>query len=221
MIPVTVITGAVGAGKTRLAAQSSCRRLSCRLGVELGLLGDGGDEAVETLEHLCLCCTPRPALAARLEAVIAASRADRLVVESTGVADPAFLRLLVERRPRLRIDSVVCVVDAEHFGEFAALAPSGIRSIEYEQVAVASVVVVSKPLPLLDTIPALMGSRRVVLLKDANADLLQSDTGWRYETLLAREPSYFADATPYRRHHEHYGWASLVSIGWVWCFIKL
>lgn len=217
--PVTVVMGAMGVGKSRLIkrqleGRSDVCHLVCRYAGEVGCQAEGHVEAFETLEHLCLCCCPREELEEQLRR-LPRQQWSRLVVESSGLADPAFLRVFLVLNHLYRVDSVVCVVDAHSFAHHDAWAADGsTRSIEHEQVAVASLLLLTHPLDAATQISSYFSQRSVLVgpLDDVPQGALLCDTNWRFEVLLQQIPSYFNDPTPYRRHQQRYTWANLVNV---------
>ena len=125
-IPITVVTGFLGAGKTSLVNRLVLERAGAeRIGVvvneagEIGLdgelLGDAGGDVVEIADG-CVCCTSQGEL---LDAITrlhrAAGRLDRIIVETSGLADPGpVLETLTSITHVLRLDTMVAVVDAIH-----------------------------------------------------------------------------------------------------------
>ena len=116
----------MGAGKTSLVNRLVADRAGTdRVGVvvneagEVGLdgqlLGDANDDVVEIADG-CVCCTSSGELLdaiARLHG--AAGRLDRIIVETSGLADPGpVLEALTSITHVLRLDTVVAVVDALH-----------------------------------------------------------------------------------------------------------
>ena len=130
-IPVSVITGFLGSGKTtllnRLLGHAEMRNTAVIINEfgEIGLdhiLVRKLDEDVVLLNSGCLCCTVREDLVVSMRDLLR-KRAkgevpafDRLVIETTGLADPAPILHTLMTDPvlgsRYRIDGIVTTVDA-------------------------------------------------------------------------------------------------------------
>lgn len=154
-VPVTVVTGFLGAGKTTLVRHLLGQEPAGRTLVienELAALDVDGPSAraagadVITLAGGCVCCGSRYALIGALASVAAdppSSRPQRVLIETTGAARPRPLLLdLVAGPPELgwlELDAVVAVADAVHVVRQLA------TTLEVaEQLAAADVVVLSK-----------------------------------------------------------------------------
>lgn len=156
-IPVTLLTGFLGAGKTTLLNHLTRDRDAGRLAVimnEFGAAGLDHDlmeasvEEIILMESGCLCCTFRGDIARTLGALMAKRQRgdvtfDRVVIETTGIADPApilhtlFVDDLIGHY--YRMDGVVTLADAA----------TGSRTLQehseaFQQVAMADLIVVSK-----------------------------------------------------------------------------
>ncbi len=157
LVPITVLTGYLGAGKTTLLRTLLRRPGLQRTAVVVNELGEIGldhellEQAGETLLQLeggCLCCTVRADLARALdrlwrERARGRGEFDRVVIETTGLADPAPVLHTLMVDPvvvaRYRLDGIVTVVDAVNGADTLD------RSIEaVKQVAMADRLVVSK-----------------------------------------------------------------------------
>jgi G3E family GTPase len=135
-IPLTVLTGAKGAGKTRLLNSLFARNELADTAVILnetggtalrhGLVTQADDELVE-LGGGCVCCTARGAFTDALEQLLRAldnhrlPRLDRVIVETAGEADPAALIAALALHPylslRYAVDRVVAVIDSARGAE--------------------------------------------------------------------------------------------------------
>ncbi len=156
-IPLTLITGYLGAGKTTLLNALLRDASAGRIAVVVNEFGDVGldhDLIVETTEETvllssgCMCCTVSGDLVQALEGLFEKRSAgkldfDRIVIETTGLADPAPILHTLIVTPglgmALRLDGVVTVCDAVNG---PATLDAGFESVQ--QVAMADVLVLSK-----------------------------------------------------------------------------
>jgi G3E family GTPase len=152
-IPVTVITGFLGSGKTTLVNHILQGQTEQKVAVivnEFGEIGiDGqlmvteGEEQLVEFNNGCLCCTVRGDLIETLERLIQRAELDAVLIETTGLADPAPVAstfiVSEEIKSRFKLDAFVTVVDAHH------LEPNLQDSHEaQEQVAFADIVLINK-----------------------------------------------------------------------------
>jgi G3E family GTPase len=128
-VPFTILTGWLGAGKTtalnRMLAASHGRRIAVlvnelgRISIDTQLIvGRGGD--VLELAGGCVCCKVdiKNDLWDGIGDIVARSAPDHVVLETTGIAEPAaildgLVRVPDAVRDRIMPAGVVCVVDAE------------------------------------------------------------------------------------------------------------
>ena len=130
-LPVTLITGFLGSGKTTLISRLLKHPDMNRVAVVINEIGEIGidhdlvtmsSENVSLLANGCLCCTVRTDLQETLRELFGQRRAgqiadfDRVIVETTGLADPApVVQTLVSDTmlaAQYRLDGVVTLVDA-------------------------------------------------------------------------------------------------------------
>ena len=120
-IAVTVIGGYLGAGKTTLlnhVLRTATERIVVlvndfgSINIDDDLIASTADGKI-TLQNGCICCTLADGLAVALDEVRAFDpRPDRLVIEASGVSDPASIASFATGGG-LRLDAAVTVVDAE------------------------------------------------------------------------------------------------------------
>ncbi len=157
-IPVSVVTGFLGAGKTsllnRILTDPAMRNTAVVINEfgEVGLdhlLVEKTDDNIFEMSSGCLCCTIRGELVDTLVKLIEKRDRgevlafERLVIETTGLADPAPVLHTVMNHPylveRYRLEGVITVVDTVN-GE--ATLDSHAEAVK--QVAVADRIVITK-----------------------------------------------------------------------------
>ncbi len=109
----------------------------------------GVDSNVISLANDCICCTIRDDLAATvIETISRPERPEYILLEASGVAEPSGIAMTFNDpglRDRIRLDSILCVVDAEQV--FAA--PELIE-LKLFQIACADMIILNK-VDLVDT----------------------------------------------------------------------
>jgi G3E family GTPase len=169
-LPVTVVTGFLGAGKTTLVNGWLGDEAPGQVAVivnEHGTIGIDGEllrERVRDLREItggCVCCSNRAELVQALDELTqAAPRPERVLIETSGAASPAgVLRTLAagERREAFALDGVVTVVDASRTRQLLE------RELALEQLGYADLIVLSRADLLsqgeLERAEALLGTR--------------------------------------------------------------
>jgi G3E family GTPase len=160
-IPVTILTGFLGAGKTTLLnhiLQSNAQEKIAVIVNEFGAvdidsaLVASGEEHLVTLDNGCICCTVRNDLVETLTDLLKRKlemdgatklEFDRIVIETTGLADPIPLAQTFMTDEVLmaayEISAIVTVVDALHIEKQLEYLP-----VAAEQIALADLVILSK-----------------------------------------------------------------------------
>lgn len=201
-LPVTLLTGFLGAGKTtflrRLLLAPHGQRISVVMN-ELGQAGiDGAGDAQSFVELTegCVCCTRNPDLIDALDQEWRRGGVDRVIVETTGLADPMPLTWTLAR-PDLahaaRLDAVITVVDAANAGKT--------HVAEWEaQVKSADLIVLSK----LDLVGAAAADavRRDIAAVAPHARVLRADEEMPLGVLLDAPVGARAIAAVAGRHSD-------------------
>ncbi len=158
LIPVSILTGFLGSGKTTLLSKLMINPTMDQVAVIVNEFGEVGiddalvmksNEDTILLNSGCLCCTVRGDLVDTMRRLFMqrvdgdVPEFDRLVVETTGLADPAPILHTMMADPflvtRYRLDGVITVVDAHH-----AMQQFDDQFESVKQVAVADRIVLSK-----------------------------------------------------------------------------
>ena len=127
-MPVTVMTGYLGSGKTTLLNRILTHEHGKKVAVIVNEFGDVGidnqlvieaDEEIFEMNNGCICCTVRVDLIRIIGNLMKRrDRFDHLVIETTGLADPApvIQTFFVDEdlRDALQLDAVVTLVDLKH-----------------------------------------------------------------------------------------------------------
>ena len=157
-IPVNVLTGFLGSGKTTLLQRLLRSPRMNRTVVLINELGEIGldhlliervDESVVLLQSGCICCSIRDDLKSALRGLLGRRdrgeipQFDRVVIETTGLADPGPILYTVLSEPVVRhhfhLANVITTVDALNASLHLSRNPEGIK-----QVAAADRLVITK-----------------------------------------------------------------------------
>lgn len=157
-VPLSLITGFLGSGKTTLLNMLLRNPALKNTAIIINEFGDIGidhllvetaDEGIIELSDGCLCCTVRGDLVDTLTRLLKrqdddpATNIERIVVETTGLADPAPILHVVMAHPmlleRIRLDGVITLVDAVNGADTLDTHMEAVK-----QVAMADRIVLSK-----------------------------------------------------------------------------
>jgi G3E family GTPase len=152
--PVTILTGFLGAGKTTLMNHILRGNHGLRIALLVNdfgsinidsdlVVGVQSEGAIISLANGCVCCNIREDLLAAMNEVL--DRPDPpeyLVLEASGVAEPSGMVTTFANpalRERIRLDAIMCVMDASQI--FAA---PELMDLKLKQIAYADVLILNK-----------------------------------------------------------------------------
>jgi len=154
-VPVTILTGFLGAGKTTLLNRILNGSHGLRVAVLVNDFGSinidtelivGVDDNAISLANGCVCCNIRDDLVETVEMVInRPERPEYILLEASGVADPsgiAFTFVQPNFRDRIRLDSIISIVDAEQ--AFAYPEYPGVQELKLRQIGYSDMVILNK-----------------------------------------------------------------------------
>ncbi|XP_047322044.1 COBW domain-containing protein 1 [Impatiens glandulifera] len=164
-VGVTVITGYLGAGKSTLVnyilSTQHGKRIAVilnefgeEIGVERAMINEGDEGALVEewveLANGCICCTVKHSLVQALEQLVQRKeRLDHILLETTGLANPAPLASVLwlddELESDVRLDSIITVVDAKNLRfQLQSHRDSSSFPEAFSQIAFADVVILNK-----------------------------------------------------------------------------
>ena len=136
-VPVLLLTGYLGSGKTTLLNKILANKKGIKFAVIVNDIGEvnidaaliekGGvvgqkDDSLVSLQNGCICCTLKMDLVEQLKEIVVMKRFDYIVIEASGICEPAPIAQTICSIPSLgpqyikngilRLDSIVTVVDA-------------------------------------------------------------------------------------------------------------
>ena len=128
LLPVTIISGFLGSGKTTLLNYILKNQVGLKTAVLVNEFGEIGidndliiksDEDMIELNNGCICCTINGELLNTVSKLLERQgEIDYLIIETTGLADPLPIALTFasgDLREKVRLDSIITLIDAENF----------------------------------------------------------------------------------------------------------
>lgn len=152
-VPVTVVTGFLGSGKTtlinRILSEQHGRNIAVivnefgEISIDGQLIVKDDQEELVEFNNGCLCCTVRGDLIDTLEKLQQRSEIDAILIETTGLADPAPVAstffLEDQLTSKTRLDSFIALADAVNIEQNLA------QCVEaQEQIAFADIILLNK-----------------------------------------------------------------------------
>jgi G3E family GTPase len=223
-VPVTVLTGFLGSGKTTLVNRILSEQHGRRIAVienEFGEVGVdhelviGADEEIFETSNGCICCTVRGDLI-RILAQLRKRRErfDAILIETTGLADPGPVAQTFfvdeELREHYLLDAIVTLVDARHIEQQLETS-----AIALEQIGFADVLLLNKTdlvapsaLSHLERrLHAINGTAAVVRTHNADVPLerVLNVGAFDLDRALARDEDFLSPARPFE-------WAGLYAM---------
>jgi G3E family GTPase len=222
MVPVTILTGFLGSGKTtllnRILKEDHGRRIAVienefgEIGVDNDII-ETGDEQIVEMNNGCICCTVRGDLIRILGTLRekrdqGALKFDRVVIETTGMADPGPVAQTFFTDEEIGnyylLDSIITLVDAKH-------APKQLDEFHeaQEQVGFADRILMSKTDLVSEADTESLSKRlkrmnprapiKKVHFGEAPIDEVLDIRGFNLNAILQLDPEFLTDS-----HHEHH-----------------
>lgn len=167
-IPVLLLTGYLGSGKTTLVNRILANRKGIRFAVivndigevniDAGLIQKGGvvaqkDDSLVALQNGCICCTLKADLVEQVFGLVRSQKFDYIVIEASGICEPEPIAQTICSIPTLggayteygvcRLDCIVTVVDAlrmrDEFGCGTGLERTDIGEEDIEQLIIQQI----------------------------------------------------------------------------------
>lgn len=185
-IPITLVTGFLGSGKTTLINYIISKNQSVKIGVILNEFGDvalesnfikSKDEEIIEIPNGCMCCVAKKDFIGALDKILEFQPdTEYIVIEASGISDPLQILLTFYSpilRGKFKLDSILCVVDALNYDY-----TMDNYDIASEQIATSDIILLSKTKDLeastIDRIRSAIGGlnqKAKILIADENLPL--------------------------------------------------
>ena len=207
--PVLLLTGYLGSGKTTLLNRILQNKKGIKFAVIVNDIGEvnidasliekGGivneqDDSLVALQNGCICCTLKMDLVKQLQDIIAQHRFDYIVIEASGICEPAPIAQTICSIPQMapevtaegypRLDSIVTIVDALRLkDEFGGgndllkqnLEEDDIENLVIQQIEFCNIVLLNKA---ADVEPKELGRiREIIRTLQPKAEIIDCNYG--------------------------------------------
>ena len=235
--PVLLLTGYLGSGKTTLVNKILSNNKGIKFAVIVNDIGEvnidadliekGGvvdqqDDSLVALQNGCICCTLKMDLVQQLSDIVKMHRFDYIVIEASGICEPAPIAQTICAYPQIYpdlakdgravLDSIVTVVDARRMcDEFSAgndlmkkeLDEDDIENLLIQQIEFCSFVLLNKA---DDVSPEeLQKVRTIVRALQPKAEIIECNYGdVDFDRILDTKDFNFDKVATSAHHHHHH-----------------
>lgn len=228
-VPVSVVTGFLGSGKTTLINHILTGEHGKKVAVienEYGEVGVDDALVMDTKEEIfemnngCICCTVRGDLIRILTKLLKRkNKFDHILIETTGLADPAPVAQTFfvdeDLKHSLRLDAIITVVDSKHILlHLDEEKPDGVVNESIQQVAFADKILLNKTdlvseeekQHVIRRIQSINRTTEIIECQHSKVDLdrilgLQS---FDLEKILSMDPAFLKVPGEHSHHHGHH-----------------
>ncbi|MBQ8467620.1 MAG: GTP-binding protein [Prevotella sp.] len=202
--PVLLLTGYLGSGKTTLLNRILSNKRGIKFAVIVNDIGEvnidadliqqGGvvnqqDDSLVALQNGCICCTLKMDLVQQLQDIIGMHRFDYIVIEASGICEPAPIAQTICSIPRMApevtvdgypvLDCIVTVVDAlrmkDEFEGGLSLTKKDIENLVIQQIEFCNIVLLNKA---SEVAPNELGRlREIVRTLQPKAEIIDTNYG--------------------------------------------
>lgn len=196
-IPITLVTGFLGSGKTSLINYIIKTNQKYKIGVILNEFGDVAlesnflkpkDEEVVEIPNGCMCCVAKKDFVGALDKIMQYQPdTEYIVIEASGISDPLQILLTFYSpllKEKFRLDSILCVVDAINYDY-----TMDNYDIASEQIATSDIILISKTQDLeqknIDRIKSAISglnskAKILEITPDLSLDLIMDNSNFDY-----------------------------------------